>query len=74
MGNGFECVDCVSQYLESQIKLLNTLNPKNILKKGYSIVSQNNKAIIKTKNINYNKLINVRMYKGNLKAKIVEIN
>ena len=58
------------EYLINSLKLL---NPLNILEKGYSIVTKNNKNISNCKDINENDEINIRLNKGNIKAKVMEV-
>lgn len=62
--------------VEHQFSLLiNTLelvNPLNILSKGYSIVSVNDNVIKDTSIINNDDIIDIKLHKGELKAKVIE--
>lgn len=52
---------------------LKLINPLNILDKGYSLVTKDNKIIKESKNLNKNDEINIRFHKGNIKAKVMEV-
>jgi len=57
--------------------LVNTLklvNPLGILEKGYSLVTKENDLIKDIKSLKENDLINIRLYKGNIKAEVREVN
>ncbi len=59
---------------EMLVNKLELLNPLNILGKGYSLVTCDGE-IIKSKNqVKEKDIINIRMYEGNLKAEIKEID
>ncbi len=56
--------------------LINTLklvNPLGILEKGYSLVTKDDILIKDSKNLKENDIINIRLHKGNVKAKVKEI-
>ena len=59
---------------ELLLNKLNLLNPLNILSKGYSVVSINNKTIKSIKEVNINDEINIKLHEGNIKAKVEGIN
>ena len=51
------------------------LNPYFILRRGYSVVTDKKSDVIKSiKKINSNDIIDVKLYDGSLKCKVVEIN
>jgi len=58
---------------ELLLNKLNLLNPLNVLSKGYSVVTKENKSIKDTKNIKVNDKINIRLHKGNIEAKVERI-
>lgn len=58
--------------IDHMIDKLIILNPLNLMKKGYSIVYKDNKAISSTKDININDDINITMQDGSIKAKVLE--
>lgn len=56
------------------LKSLELLNPLGILEKGYSIVKCNDKVINDAKKVKVNDEIDIRLNKGNIKAKVMEVN
>ena len=52
---------------------LDTLNPKSVLKRGYSIVIKDNKTVKDSKNLNVEDDINIILYKGKIDAKIKKV-
>ena len=56
---------------ELLLNKLNLLNPLNVLSKGYSVVKKDGKTISNVRNIKQNDKIDIKLYKGNIKA-IVE--
>ena len=56
------------------INKLELLNPLAVLNKGYSIVSINNHSVRDLNKIKINDLIDIKLNKGNIKAKVEEIN
>ena len=52
---------------------LEILNPISILSKGYSVVSLNDKTINSTENISKGDVLNIKLYKGSLKAKVESV-
>lgn len=56
--------------------LLNTLklvNPLGILEKGYSLVDKDKKIIKSSKDVSKDDIINIRLFKGSVKAKVEEV-
>jgi len=53
---------------ELLLNKLNLLNPLNILSKGYSIVSKDNKTIKSYNEIKEKDIINIKLHEGNIKA------
>ena len=47
------------------------LNPLNIMKKGYSIVKQNNKLLKSVKKVEIGNNLDITMYDGKLEAKVL---
>ena len=62
---------------EHQFQLLlnkiTILNPLKILEKGYSVVECENNIINSTENVKIDDVLNIKLSKGNLKAKVTEI-
>ncbi len=56
----------------SQLNLLDSYSPINTLKRGYSLVSMDNKVISKIDDINIESTIEIKMQDGSLKAKVLE--
>lgn len=54
------------------LNTLNLVNPLNILSKGYSIVEKNDNVIKEIASLNKDDIINIRLHKGKLKAKVIE--
>ena len=67
-------IDNYISYLNSRIEFLNLSNPQNLIKKGYSLIKINNKIINDIKMIKEKDLIDIDMYKGQIKAVITKIN
>ena len=55
------------------INKLELLNPLNILGKGYSLATKDDKIIKDVKDLNVNDVLDIRFYKGKVKAKVEEI-
>jgi exodeoxyribonuclease VII large subunit len=67
LNNTFKnCLNMV-KYTEEKIQLL---NPKNILKRGYSITFKNGKAVKTTDEVEENDFIRTVLYKGNLFSQV----
>ena len=59
--------------MEVIINSLNLVNPLNILSKGYSLVKMNDEIVKDASVLKVNDGINIKMYKGEIKAKIKEV-
>ncbi len=59
--------------LQMKINTLELLNPLNILSKGYSVVYCNDKIISNARNVKVNDIVNIRLNKGMVKAKVEEV-
>jgi len=59
------------KYKEEKI---NILDPKNILKRGYSITLKDSKPVMEIDNINIDDIIETILYKGKLTSKITKID
>ena len=55
------------------IKSLDLLNPLGILEKGYSIVSKDNETIKEAKKLKKDDLIDIKLHKGSIIAKVNEV-
>ncbi len=55
------------------IKSLDLLNPLGILEKGYSIVSKDNLTIKDIKSIKKDDIIDIKLHKGSINAKVKEV-
>jgi len=55
------------------INKLELLNPLNILGKGYSLATKDDKIIKDVKDLIVNDVLDIRFYKGKVKAKVEEI-
>ena len=78
--NNKNILDNPTTLYKEKIILLNTLieklelvNPLGILKRGYSLTSQDNKVITSIKNINKEKPLLIKMQDGEIEAKITKI-
>ena len=60
--------------LMMNINTLKLVNPLNILEKGYSLVTKDSKVINEATKLNKDDDINIRFHKGNIKAKVMEVN
>ncbi len=57
--------------------LVNTLklvNPLGILEKGYSLVTKNDLIVTKSKDLEVNDLLNIRLYEGSVEVEVTKIN
>lgn len=59
--------------LDYIINTLKLVNPLNILSNGYSLVKVNDKVIKSSKEINVNDIVNIKLYEGEILAKVEEI-
>jgi len=66
-------LDKSKQKLDMIINSLKLLNPLSVLEKGYSVVSKENIAIKNAKDIKKDDVIDIRLHKGNVKAKVMEV-
>jgi len=51
---------------------LELLNPLSILSKGYSVVTSNDKIISNYKDVKLKDILDIKLYKGNLKVEVLE--
>lgn len=58
------------ELIVNKVKLL---NPLGILEKGYSVVKKDDKIINNEQMLKVNDLIDIKMFKGNVKAKVTDI-
>ncbi len=58
---------------ETNIKILQALNPLKVLEKGYSIIEYNSKVINSFNDVKVNDQINIKLFKGKIKAEVKEI-
>lgn len=56
---------------QNLLNKLNLLNPLSVLEKGYSVISKENKIIKDIKSIKVNDEIDIKLYKGNIKANVI---
>ena len=57
--------------------LINTLklvNPLGILEKGYSLVTKNDLIVTKSKDLEVNDLLNIRLYEGSVEVEVMKID
>ena len=73
MKNPEKLLDNSKQKLDMLIKSIKLLNPLGILEKGYSVVSKDEKAVIDSRDLNKDDIINIKLYKGDIKAKVMEV-
>ena len=66
-----EKLNFLSTHLDGKINFLNLSNPNNIKKKGYSIIKYNGKVLKDVNSVNLNDTVDLSLYKGNLKAKVI---
>lgn len=59
--------------LKSKANLLNAYSIDNTLKRGYSLVYKDNKLINNIKDIKINDELDIKLYKGKIKAKVSEV-
>ncbi len=56
------------------VNTLKLVNPLGILEKGYSLVTKDDELIKDSNSLKENDLINIKLYKGEIKANVKEIN
>lgn len=66
-------LDKNKQRLDMVINSLKLLNPLNILEKGYSVVTKDNENIKDSKQISKDDVIDIKLHKGKVKAKVMEV-
>ena len=59
--------------LKNLIDKLELLNPLNILSRGYSISYLDNKALKSVNGINKNDLVDIKLFDGTIKTKVIEV-
>lgn len=78
-------VDFLNNLIKNNIKMyehkcdlyinkLELLNPLNVMKKGYSLVTINDKVINSAKDVKVNDELNIRLYEGKINAVVKEID
>ncbi len=60
--------------LDYVINTLKLVNPLNILSKGYSLVKVDDKVIKKSSDLKIKEIVNIKLYEGEIKAEVKEIN
>lgn len=60
------------QKLRSNMQVMGSLSPLNVVDRGYSIVSKNLVVVKSVDQIEINDLVNVRLAKGNFEAKVTQ--
>lgn len=58
--------------LKSKLNLLKAYSVDNTLKRGFSLVYNNDKLISDSKNLKVDSDLSIKLYKGNIKAKVTE--
>ncbi len=66
-------LDNYSYQFKMVTNTLKLVNPLNILEKGYSLVSINDDIINNTDFVNIDDIINVKLFKGSIKASVKEV-
>ena len=66
-------IDNLTQNLNNQIDKMILLNPLNIMAKGYSITYKDNYIVTDSSNVNVDDEIDIKLLKGSLVAKVVEV-
>lgn len=65
-------IDKPKHSLSLIINTLKHLNPLGILEKGYSLASKNEKVIKSNSDVSVGDIIDIKLYKGNIKAEVKE--
>lgn len=63
--------DVFREKIEHALSLLHSYNPKNVLRRGYSITKYNGKIVKDSKSIKKNDIIETQLFKGKIKSKII---
>ncbi len=74
LNNPNSIISTFNNTYELLLNKLDLLNPLNVLKKGYSVTTKDNKTIKNIKDIKINDKINIKLHKGNIDAIIERIN
>ncbi len=72
--NPLSLIDNKTIKFDLLLKSIKLLNPLGVLEKGYSIVTSNDKVIKDIKGIKKDSLIDIKLHKGSIKAKVTEVN
>ena len=70
-------LDMINEKINNIINLIDKLelvNPLNILKRGFSLTTKDDKIIKSVKNVNKSDILNIRLNDGVIKAKVEEVN
>ncbi|MBR4230889.1 MAG: exodeoxyribonuclease VII large subunit [Bacilli bacterium] len=73
MRNPEKLLDKSVQKLDMLIKSIKLLNPLGILEKGYSVVTKDEKAVTDSSKLKKDDILNIKLYKGDIKAKVMEV-
>lgn len=73
MQNPEALLDNKKQKCALLIKSLELLNPLGILEKGYSVVQKDDKVINNVKSLHKDDIVNIKMSKGSINAKVMEV-
>jgi exodeoxyribonuclease VII large subunit len=60
--------------LITEMKRIDALSPVNVLMRGYAIVTVNNKTITEADRLNIGNMVNIKLHKGKITAKVEEIH
>ena len=74
LNNPDSIISTFNNTYELLLNKLDLLNPLNVLKKGYSVTTKDNKTIKNIKDIKINDKINIKLHKGNIDAIVERIN
>jgi len=65
-------IESKKQRLISQMNLVSSLNPVNVLMRGYSIVSVGGRTLLGADGVNIGDTVDIRLHKGGIKAEVKE--
>lgn len=71
--NPYNLLEKKKNQFDLMVNTLKLLNPLNILEKGYSVVKVNKKVIKSSQDLKINDKINIKLYEGEVFAKVEEI-
>ena len=74
LNNPSSFINIYNNKYELLLNKLDLLNPLNVLKKGYSVITFNGKTIKKSTELKKSDKIDIRLNKGNIKAIVEEVN